>query len=115
MQYLRSQVIDKHSAFVNSSCQRSSEKDIYRHHIFGIHFFIAAFAGYSITGLLAGSIFTEMIFSYPGMGQLFLNAVNYRDYTVITTLVLLYGFLNLMGTLISDIVLSIVDPRIRVE
>jgi len=118
VQYLRSQVIDaKHSAFVKTAVAKGvPEEDIYRHHIFRNSLLpIAAFAGYSITGLLAGSIFTEMIFSYPGMGQLFLNAVNYRDYTVITTLVLLYGFLNLMGTLISDIVLSIVDPRIRVE
>lgn len=49
------------------------------------------------------------------MGLLFLNAVNYRDYTVITALVLLYGFLNLLGTLISDVVLAVIDPRIRVE
>ncbi|WP_413628005.1 ABC transporter permease [Fructilactobacillus vespulae] len=118
VQYLRSQVIDaKHSAYVKTAVAKGvPEKDIYKHHIFRNSLLpIAAFAGYSITGLLTGSIFTEMIFSYPGMGQLFLNAVNFRDYTVITTLVLLYGFLNLMGTLISDIVLSIVDPRIRIE
>ncbi|USS93190.1 ABC transporter permease [Fructilactobacillus ixorae] len=118
IQYLRSQVIDsKHSAFVKTEVAKGvPSQAIYRHHIFRNSVLpIAAFAGYSITGLLAGSIFTEMIFSYPGMGQLFLNAVNYRDYTVITTLVLLYGFLNLLGTLLSDIVLSIVDPRIRIE
>lgn len=38
-----------------------------------------------------------------------------RDYSVITTLIMLYGFLTLLGSLLSDIILSIVDPRIRIE
>ncbi|UQS84310.1 ABC transporter permease [Bombilactobacillus thymidiniphilus] len=118
VQYLRSEVIDaKSSDYVKTARSKGvSTKNIYQHHIFRNSLLpIAAFAGYSITGLLGGSIFTEMVFSYPGMGLLFLNAINYRDYTVITSLVLLYGFLNLLGTLLSDIILSIVDPRIRVE
>jgi len=49
------------------------------------------------------------------MGLLFINSISYRDYTVITALVLIYGILNLLGTLLSDIILSIVDPRIRIE
>ena len=65
--------------------------------------------------LLNGSIFTETVFSYPGMGLLFVNSISYRDYTVITALVLIYGILNLLGTLLSDIILSVVDPRIRIE
>ena len=118
VQYLRSEVIDaKHSDYVRTARSKGVPiKDIYKHHIFRNSLLpIAAFAGYSITGLLGGSIFTEMVFSYPGMGLLFLNAINYRDYTVITALVLLYGLLNLLGTLLSDIILSVVDPRVRVE
>ena len=38
-----------------------------------------------------------------------------RDYSVITALVMLYGFLALLGSLLSDIILSIVDPRIRID
>ena len=76
---------------------------------------VAAFMGYSITGLLGGSIFVETIFSYPGMGLLFVNSITSRDYSVITALVLLFGILNLVGSLLSDIILSIVDPRVRIE
>ena len=65
--------------------------------------------GYSITGLLGGSIFVETIFSYPGMGLLFVNSITSRDYSVITALVLLFGILNLLGSLLSDIILSIVE------
>ncbi|GLB46498.1 peptide ABC transporter permease [Philodulcilactobacillus myokoensis] len=117
-QYLRSGIIDaKHSDYVMTAQSKGVPmKAIYKHHIFRNALLpIAAFAGYSITGLLGGSIFVEQIFSYPGMGLLFLNAINYRDYTVITALVLLYGFLNLMGTLLSDIALSAIDPRVRVK
>ncbi|NVY96629.1 ABC transporter permease [Lactobacillus sp. DCY120] len=118
VQYLRSEVIDaQKSAYVQTARAKGvPTKAIYRHHIFRNSLLpIASFAGYSITGLLGGSIFAEMIFSYPGMGLLFLNAISYRDYTVITALVLLYGCLNLLGTLLSDLILSVVDPRIRVE
>ena len=118
VQYLRSEVIDaKHSDYVRTARSKGvPNKDIYRHHIFRNSLLpIAAFAGYSITGLLNGSILTETVFSYPGMGLLFVNSISYRDYTVITALVLIYGILNLIGTLLSDIILSIVDPRIRIQ
>lgn len=57
----------------------------------------------------------ESVFAYPGMGQLFMNSVTSRDYAVLTSLILLYGLLSLIGSLLSDIILSIVDPRIRIE
>lgn len=117
-QYLRSGVIDaRKSNYVKTAQAKGvSMNNIYKHHILRNALLpIAAFAGYSITGLLGGSLFTEQIFSYPGMGLLFLNAVNFRDYTVMTALVLLYGLLSLVGTLLSDIALSVIDPRIRVD
>ncbi|WP_288186568.1 ABC transporter permease subunit [uncultured Sneathia sp.] len=49
------------------------------------------------------------------MGQLFISSISSRDYSVITALILMYGLLTLFGTLLSDIILSIVDPRIRIE
>ncbi|KRN26871.1 ABC transporter permease [Liquorilactobacillus mali] len=118
VQYLRSEVIDaKHSDYVKTARAKGvPEKKIYKNHILRNSLLpIAAFGGYSITGLLNGSIFTESIFSYPGMGLLFINSISYRDYTVITALVLLFGILNLLGTLLSDIILGIVDPRIRIK
>lgn len=49
------------------------------------------------------------------MGGLFVNSIITRDYSVVTVLILLFGFLTLLGSLLSDIILSIVDPRIRIE
>ena len=49
------------------------------------------------------------------MGGLFVNSIITRDYSVVTAVILLFGFLTLLGSLLSDIILSIVDPRIRIE
>jgi len=70
---------------------------------------------YEITGLVGGSVFLESIYSYPGLGQLFLQSIMQRDYSVVTALVMISGLATLVGTLLSDIILSAVDPRIRIE
>ena len=71
--------------------------------------------GYTITGLISGSVITETIFTYQGMGQLFITSINTRDFTVMTALVLLFGTMTLLGTLLSDIIMIFVDPRIRIN
>jgi len=76
---------------------------------------IAAFFGFTLTGLISGSIFMETIFSYPGMGKLFFEAIGSRDYSVLTALIMIFGFMTLLGSLLSDIIMSLVDPRIRIE
>lgn len=118
IQYLRSEVIDaKALDYVKTARAKGvPEKRIYSKHIFRNSLLpIAAFFGFTITGLLGGSIFIETIFAYPGMGHLFVSSINNRDYSVITTLVMLFGFLALLGSLLSDIIMSIVDPRIRID
>ncbi|WP_281486700.1 oligopeptide ABC transporter permease [Lysinibacillus sphaericus] len=118
IQYLRSEIIDaKTQDYVKTARSKGVPmKIIYRRHIFRNSLLpIAAFLGFTITGLLGGSIFIETIFGFPGMGQLFIHSVTSRDYSVITALVMLYGFLALLGSLLSDIIMSIVDPRIRID
>ncbi|MBD8026682.1 ABC transporter permease [Ureibacillus sp. Re31] len=118
IQYLRSEIIDAKSMdFVRTARSKGIPmRKVYSKHIFRNSLLpIAAFLGFTITGLLGGSIFIETIFGYPGMGQLFVSSISSRDYSVITALVMLFGFLALLGSLLSDIIMSIVDPRIRIE
>lgn len=118
VQYLRSEIIDiKHKEFVlTARAKGASESRIYNRHILRNSLLpIAAFFGYEITGLIGGTIFIESIFSYPGMGQLFLNSISLRDFSVVTALVLLYGIATILGSLLSDIILGLVDPRIRIK
>lgn len=118
IQYLRNEVIDaKGQDYVKTARSKGIPiQKVYSRHIFRNSLLpIASFFGFTITGLLGGSIFIETIFAYPGMGQLFVQAITGRDYSVITALVLLYGLLTLIGSLLSDIIMSIVDPRIRID
>ena len=118
IQYLRNEVIDAKSLdYVKTARSKGvPENKVYSKHIFRNSLLpIAAFLGYTITGVLSGSVFIELIFSYPGMGNLFINSISTRDYSVVTALILLFGFLTLLGSLLSDIIMSIVDPRIRIE
>lgn len=118
IQYLRTGVIDaKQEDYVKTARSKGvPEKRVYSRHIFRNSILpITSFLGYDITGLIGGSIFIERIFSFPGMGNLFIDSLMARDYSVITALILLFGFTALLGTLLSDIIMSIVDPRIRIS
>lgn len=118
IQYLRTEVIDAKSMdYVRTARSKGIPiSKVYSKHIFRNSLLpIAAFLGFTITGLLGGSIFIETIFGYPGMGQLFIQSISGRDYSVITALVMLFGFTTLLGSLLSDIIMSIVDPRIRID
>lgn len=63
--------------------------------------------------LLAGALVLEVIFSLPGTGQLLVNAVLSRDYEVVTSLVLLVGFVKILSHLLADLLYAFTDPRIR--
>ncbi|GAA0462632.1 oligopeptide ABC transporter permease [Alkalibacillus silvisoli] len=118
VQYLRSEIIDtKQKDFIiTARAKGAPESRVYNRHIFRNSVLpIAAFFGYEITMLITGSIFVERIFSYPGMGNLFIESILLRDYPVVTSVVLLFGLAAILGALLSDIILSIVDPRIRIK
>lgn len=118
IQYLRSGVIDaKSQDYVRTARAKGvPESTIYSRHIFRNSILpIAQGMGYTITGLISGSVITEQIFTYQGMGQLFITSITGRDFAVMTTLVLLFGFMTLLGTLLSDIIMIFVDPRIRIR
>ncbi|MFS0673265.1 oligopeptide ABC transporter permease [Ornithinibacillus sp. 179-J 7C1 HS] len=118
IQYLRNEIVDtKQKDFIlTARAKGASERRVYNHHILRNSLLpIAAFFGFEITGLIGGSIFIENIFGYPGMGQLLVESISLRDYTVLTATTLLFGVASILGALLSDIILSIVDPRIRIK
>lgn len=117
-QTLRNEVIDaKTQDYVRTARSKGvPEGKIYSKHIFRNAFLpIASSIGFIFSNLLSGSVFIEQIFAYPGMGDLFITSISSRDSSVVITLTLLYGVLAIVGSLISDIVLSIADPRIRID
>ncbi|MEH7110406.1 MULTISPECIES: oligopeptide ABC transporter permease [Bacillaceae] len=118
VQYLRNEIIDtKIKDFVKTARAKGvSESKVYTRHIFRNSLLpIAAFLGYDIVSIIGGSVFLESIYGYPGIGQLFVTSIAQRDFSVVTALVMLSGLATLVGTLLSDIILSAVDPRIRID
>ncbi len=118
VQYLRNEIIDnKFKDYTRTARSKGiPDNKIYTRHILRNSLLpIAAFLGYEITGLVGGTVIIETIFSYPGVGQLFISSIGLRDFSVVTAIVMMLGFATLLGTLLSDIILSLVDPRVRVE
>jgi peptide/nickel transport system permease protein len=66
-----------------------------------------------ITHLVSGALITETVFSWPGLGQLLVQAVNGRDMAVVQAAVFVIAFLVILINLITDIVYRLLDPRIK--
>jgi peptide/nickel transport system permease protein len=69
--------------------------------------------GLSIPALLAGNLITENVFNYPGLGIMFINALNQEDYPVLLAYTLMGGVLTVIGNYVADVALTVADPRIR--
>jgi peptide/nickel transport system permease protein len=76
--------------------------------------FITMF-GLLLPGLIGGSVIFEQIFAWPGLGRLGYEAILARDFPVILTLNFIAAVLTLAGTLLSDVLYSVADPRIRLQ
>jgi len=74
---------------------------------------IATTFGQNVTLLVTGSFLIETIFDINGFGLLGLTAIFDRDYPIVMGVVLLSSFLLLIGNILSDIIVALVDPRVR--
>lgn len=71
--------------------------------------------GMSLPSLFSGALIIEIIFDYPGMGLLFWNAAQQRDYPILLGIVIMVGVLTIVGNLLADILYAVVDPRIQYQ
>jgi len=70
---------------------------------------------FTIPGLFAGAIITESIFAWPGMGRLYLLALDSYDYPVAMAIFFILAVLTVLATLLRDVLYTVVDPRIRLS
>jgi peptide/nickel transport system permease protein len=91
-----------------------SERRVYLNHAFRntLNPYITGSANL-LAGLFSGSLVLEIILSYPGMGRLMYDAVMQQDVNLVLANNMFISALVLLGMTISDILLAIVDPRIR--
>lgn len=85
---------------------------IWRHALRGGIIPVVSFTGPALTFLLAGTIVVERIFAIPGLGSIFIEAANSRDYSVVMGITLFVSTLLIIMNLVVDITIGILDPRI---
>jgi peptide/nickel transport system permease protein len=76
---------------------------------------VMTIAGLQLGSIIAFAIITETVFQWPGMGLLFLTAVQNADVPIMAAYLLLVGFIFVVINLIVDLLYLVVDPRVRVE
>jgi len=74
---------------------------------------VITLVGLTIPTLLGGAAITEAIFSYPGVGQMGVQAVANRDYPVVLSFVMIGGIGVILGNLFADVAYAVADPRIK--
>ena len=69
--------------------------------------------GLTLPGVIAGSVFVEQVFAWPGLGRTMLSAIAARDYPVVLGLTLVYAGAVVTANLLADLILMRLDPRRR--
>jgi len=114
--YVRSQMLEvANSDYVRTARAKGLPEDdvLYRHALRNGLLPFVTMLGLLIPGLIGGSVIFETIFAWPGIGRLGYEAILARDYPVIIALNFIAAVLTLVGTLLSDLLYMVVDPRIR--
>jgi len=76
---------------------------------------IITLLGLTLPFLVGGAVLIETIFAWPGMGRLIVTAIFQRDYPVVLAIAFVSSIMVILGSLIADILYSVVDPRVRVD
>jgi peptide/nickel transport system permease protein len=116
--YVRSQMLEVIAQdYVRTARAKGVPEDdvVYRHALRNALLPFVTMFGLMLPGLVGGSVIVEQIFAWPGLGRLAYDAVLTRDFPMILTLNLIGAVLTLVGTLVSDVLYAVVDPRVRVS
>jgi len=116
--YVRSQMLEVISQdYVRTARSKGLQEDtvIYHHALRNALLPFVTMFGLLLPGLIGGSVIFEQIFAWPGLGRLGYEAILARDFPLILTINFIAAVLTLAGTLVSDILYAVVDPRIRLH
>ena len=114
--YVRSSMLEVlHQDFVRTAKAKGlpARRVTYRHALRNALIPVITLVGLTIPTLLGGAAITEAIFSYPGVGQMGVQAVANRDYPVVLSFVMIGGIGVILGNLFADVAYAVADPRIK--
>lgn len=93
----------------------SERKVIFRHALRNAMIPVVTLWALDFAALLGGSVITETVFSWPGLGPLFLTALGTQDVDLMMSITLFTAFLTVIFNLMADVLYGVLDPRIRYE
>ncbi|GAE76827.1 oligopeptide transport system permease protein OppB [Cutibacterium acnes JCM 18918] len=114
--YMRSSMIDN---LEENYIRTARSKGITETRVVIVHalrnslFPIITLLGMQLPALFSGALVVESLFNYPGMGLLFWQAAQFRDYPILLAVTIIISMATVLGALIADILYAVVDPRIR--
>lgn len=115
--YIRTAVIEEIRAdYVRTARSKGSTKNriMYVHVLKNAIISVVPLIGMIVSGIFSGSIVIEQVFGIPGIGRLLIASVTSRDYPMVQTLVMYIAILILIVNFVVDILIQILDPRIRI-
>ncbi|AHG49242.1 peptide ABC transporter permease (plasmid) [Rhizobium leguminosarum bv. trifolii CB782] len=116
--YMRTATLDViNQEFIKTARAKGlSERHILMKHVIGNALLpMITLLGMQLPSVLTGALVTETVFTWPGMGRLFLDSLGYSDYPVVMGLLMFSAILVVVSNLAADIVVAIIDPRIRLS
>jgi peptide/nickel transport system permease protein len=112
----RSSVLEvmRQDFIITARAKGLSEKAvIWRHILRNAMITIVTILGLQLGALLNGSVITETVFSYPGIGELLIQSISARDYKLTQVLILFFAVIYFVVNLLTDFLYSWIDPRIK--
>ncbi|WP_090832438.1 MULTISPECIES: ABC transporter permease [unclassified Bacillus (in: firmicutes)] len=116
VRYVRSSTIGQLSedyVMVQQAYGAGSAEVLFKHVLRNVLLPIITIVGMSLPMLVTGAVVTETVFGWPGIGTYFVKAIQGFDYPIVMAIMLLSSCLVIIGNLASDILYSIIDPRIK--
>ena len=87
----------------------------YRHALKNALIPVVTVVALDLAGLFSGAVITETVFAWPGLGRLFIESMNGRDYPVLLGLLMFGSFMLVLINLLTDLLYAALDPRVRYE
>lgn len=115
--YMRSSMLDNLvQDYVRTARAKgvSNRGILYKHVLRNALIPIVTLLGLSLPGIFSGALITESVFNYPGMGLLFWDSAQTRDYPVLLGVTVVVALATVVGNLLADIGYAVVDPRVRI-
>ncbi len=116
--YIRSSMIEVLSLdYVRTARSKglSERRVTYRHALKNALIPVVTVVALDLAGLFSGAVITETVFAWPGLGRLFIESMNGRDYPVLLGLLMFGSFMLIFVNLLTDLLYAVLDPRVRYE